>query len=325
MNGIIVIEGPDGSGKTTLARRLERDYGAVYFHQSWSKEWDIFQYFTERLMEAAKLSQTRLVVLDRLWVSELVYGMVYRGGSKWPLIGRFVDRVILKHAGINLFCLANPETAAARHEKMKTERPEMFSDGAEKVAAAYVNVSIGDSSPVAVDVGCGPMLSRPDVVTYSIEGEGRDPGAFLAGLVDKLGRWRAQQYQPALTDRQNVLGHLAMADTLFVGDRTNPKVEGLNWPFYEYGNCSLHLAKALALAGWPEVRGMWTNASDPDSHLEGLLKAKEWRAVVALGTNAADRLDELGAKCWIVDHPQYSRRFGADAESYSRQLRPALF
>lgn len=325
MNGLIVLEGPDGSGKTTLAKFLEERYGAVYFHQSYHKDWDIFDYFTGRLMEASRIASERLVVMDRLWISELVYGAVYRGGSRWPLIGRMVDRVILKHAGIYVFCLTAPETAAARHEQLKAERGEMFSSGADKVASAFVNVSIGDGLPVIADVGGGPMISRPDVMTYTIGTDGKDISLFLTRLLPKMEAWQVQQYAPALTPRQNVLGHLGIADTLFVGDKVNQKVPGLEWPFYEYGNCSLHLAKALAAAGWPEMRGMWTNANGQDDHLKALLEAKKWRRIVALGVAAADRLSELGVQFHLADHPQYNRRFSSDPESYARQLSPVLF
>jgi len=75
----IVIEGPDGSGKTTLARALIGLFPFAQYHKSpagsdadWKREWDMYV--------RSKINLTAFTILDRVpEISELVYGYNVRG------------------------------------------------------------------------------------------------------------------------------------------------------------------------------------------------------------------------------------------------------
>lgn len=74
----IYIEGPNGIGKTTCAKRLADLYGMKYKHHTVPKHPNRF--FMKLYYKLTELF-TRNCVYDRCWYSELVYGPVYRGKS----------------------------------------------------------------------------------------------------------------------------------------------------------------------------------------------------------------------------------------------------
>jgi thymidylate kinase len=77
MKRIIIIEGPDGAGKTTLVDLLAGDY-VVTKHGSYPDEAQIWKRFFDSMLPA--YSDKADVLLDRSWISEPIYGAVYRHG-----------------------------------------------------------------------------------------------------------------------------------------------------------------------------------------------------------------------------------------------------
>ena len=77
---IILLEGADGCGKTTLANKLVKDYGAVYHHCSVTD--NIYQ-LHKKTVEACLADNKRLHVIDRLYPSERVYSSVFRSGESY--------------------------------------------------------------------------------------------------------------------------------------------------------------------------------------------------------------------------------------------------
>lgn len=73
---IILIEGPDGTGKTTLAKLLCDAYGMEYLHFGIPDRHPM-DYWFETLSKIDKPT-----VIDRLHISEEVYGPIYREGSQ---------------------------------------------------------------------------------------------------------------------------------------------------------------------------------------------------------------------------------------------------
>jgi thymidylate kinase len=78
---LIVIEGPDGSGKTTLANHIKRATGFEYRHEGPPPgDRDPMVYYLGRLYDAyiTRFTGTGGVILDRFAMGERVYGTILR-------------------------------------------------------------------------------------------------------------------------------------------------------------------------------------------------------------------------------------------------------
>lgn len=150
MKGIILIEGPDGSGKTTLAKRLARDYNGIILHQTYRFKNKIPIYHGAILRKALKLSKERLVILDRLHISEYVYGKVFRNENRWPWMTDLFN-ILCKELNIPIImCLPfSIQQGLEWFEKAKNERPEMF-ENIKEVIQEYIDYYDNNSKLITI-------------------------------------------------------------------------------------------------------------------------------------------------------------------------------
>lgn len=248
MRGLIILDGPDGAGKTSLAREIVRQTGGVYMHQTYRWKDRMFTYHLAALHRAIKLSETRFVVIDRLWMSEVCYANAYRGGSTWPLAYRFLERLILKHAALEVVCLPeNLRDHLRDYETLKNERDEMYSD----------------ISPVCIEYHklWDKVKDWPHVRRYCVQMAKATPGFmedYAATLIQDQQDWREEQLPWILeASRYNITGHISPAKYVFVGGANHASRE--NWyPFVEYGGACAHLARVLEELNIPEHEIMMT-------------------------------------------------------------------
>jgi hypothetical protein len=122
--GIVVLEGADASGKTTLARHLVDRYGARYLHSTRRRE--VWRWHLGALRWAVRESASRLVVLDRLWLSEQVYGQVFRGGPAYDLGARCLDRVLLRYGAVTVLCVPSGDVRRRPTHRDPLRRPGVW-------------------------------------------------------------------------------------------------------------------------------------------------------------------------------------------------------
>ena len=134
-NPIIILEGPDCSGKTTLASELMKKYrNCVYIHNAVSL--DIATLHISAWFNAINLSDEFTVIIDRLHLSEEIYGTIFR--NKVAYDTKAFDKRISKIMNVyKVLCLTDKETTLKMHAERKGI--EMF-DNISKVWDAYSKV-----------------------------------------------------------------------------------------------------------------------------------------------------------------------------------------
>lgn len=104
---IIIIEGPDGSGKTTLAEKLHKQtkYPIVHMGQPKTDE-------EKKLMLGEYLQTVRNgknMIFDRCWYSEMVYGPIMRGSSAISYPDMYMLEEQLAKAGAIIIYATGPK------------------------------------------------------------------------------------------------------------------------------------------------------------------------------------------------------------------------
>lgn len=109
-HAVVLVEGCDGSGKTTMADQLAGRYGFRVVHSSRSPDSiDL----AER--HRAIISAPGRLALDRSFVSELVYGPIFHGRSRltWPQAIELAQ-LVADRGGLLVHLTAEPQTIQAR-------------------------------------------------------------------------------------------------------------------------------------------------------------------------------------------------------------------
>jgi hypothetical protein len=106
---IIILEGPDGSGKSHLAAKFAKQTGYPLIHRvAPETQEDIDMMFLSYWNE---LNRAKNMIFDRAWYSDMVYGPIFRDGSTitYPQMYKFEER-IAKVGGILIHCTGHPNT-----------------------------------------------------------------------------------------------------------------------------------------------------------------------------------------------------------------------
>lgn len=225
MPKIIVIEGVDGSGKTTLARQLEREGYRYRHHGKPAPGEDLFQTYTYAILRARGKT-----VFDRLHLGETVYGPVVRGVSQLQAYDvALLDRLITARGGITIIC--SPPYAVSRGNWQVRLEGEMLQDLSSYTAVYGKYVKHADNPYY----GLYDYTNRVGVESWQYQNDSLPPG---------------------------YLGYPG-AKLLVVGERVNPRKTGYrDLPFYDRGGCSRFLTEALYETGFKECELVFTNAQD---------------------------------------------------------------
>lgn len=308
---IIILEGPDGGGKTTLATALRDRMGfeMVHFGVPGEKEDVLLTYARE--IQRFRLSG-RDVVFDRLHLGEVVYGTLIRNNDRIGNHGLVLMNRLLRACDATIvFCMPPLNVCMdnwrKRHETEYVASPDTLRDiytYYDGLAHQYSNRRI-----------------YPHTLTWDYT---------LQNGVEFLDRAVLRHIQ---------IGHLPpwvigsrLSRVLFIGDRANQE---LDLPFFTKKNCSGFFLDCLGEAEFPEDRISFQNAytvegePNPIQLGAGLGGIKH---VVLLGTNAMRAFcQHLGdAKSQVerdvhvheLRHPQFVKRFHWPRRTtYIQQLR----
>ena len=145
-NMFIIVEGPDGAGKSTLIDQLLKSYpGSVFMHFGKPEtDEDAFNYWKVYAEAIESAKPERVTILDRSWYSDLVYGPIFRGRCEMDLAHvKLLESYVLTHGGgMVIYCTAPLRTLWSRCCK----RGETYVTSKEllaKVSEAYDGVMGG--------------------------------------------------------------------------------------------------------------------------------------------------------------------------------------
>ena len=185
--GLIILDGPDACGKTTLAEHLRDNYGAVVFHSTWSPELEnrMEKYMLQTMEMAISISQNQLVVLDRLWLSEMVYSHVFRPPSTRVALHTSLSALAFSSGARVIVCLPyDIQTTLNGFESMQKTRGEMYSTMLEvyRVYEGLYNgtFSTGGSNVYIEEImPIGGLKEASNVVRYDYSSDGQDMEHFI--------------------------------------------------------------------------------------------------------------------------------------------------
>lgn len=331
VKGIIILEGADGTGKTTLAKALVEKYGGIYIHNRYHKE--IWPFFMASMRWAIRESQRRLVVIDRHWISECIYARVYRGGSKHSWDVRAFYRVLRRYGALYVICAPPVDAVVENHRKLKGNRKEMYDDVTE-VAHRYYKLWFGGMTPpenedyaeqLSVAGVVGQDWCHYDYTEATDDVSFKREICYVMESLDIIRHWNITENDfftfPYPLD---IAGNLNKARAILVADK--PGGNRPNWPFCCPVGSSSYLNKTLHQLRVHEGHIAIINANGEHGHvLMKALRQIDHAPVITLGGAAARACDNHGVVYRdSISHPQFARRFHFHGDGYALALKRAL-
>lgn len=145
--GIVVVEGSDAVGKTTLIKNALRTWaaGGIMLHCTYKRTPEAIERHLTRMFVIAVryLLRGRWVFLDRWWPSDAVYAPAFNRPRISKELTNLFDMMLRDlHLGGYVICYDRHwEDTVARHVKMSKIRPEMYTNVAD-VAKHYTEFAI---------------------------------------------------------------------------------------------------------------------------------------------------------------------------------------
>lgn len=139
---IIIVEGPDACGKSTLIHQLMEKYpNNCYIHNAVTNN---IKTLHENTIDAALVaSQEHYVFIDRLHLSEKIYGNIFRDGESYDI--DYFDKQITNNIPTlkKILCIVDKDISLSKHAERKEK--EMFND-ISNVWDMYNEIACNDST-----------------------------------------------------------------------------------------------------------------------------------------------------------------------------------
>ena len=291
---ITIFEGPDGSGKSTAAAAYAAMTQARLVHcgpfPAVGQDY-LGRFYVEAMLPA--LLGYQAVVLDRSWLSEPIYGAVFREGEdRLGVAGRrMLERVALRGGAVVVRCdpglVTIEETYRARQTKELLNGKVHGLAQLRAVAHHYL-------ADLTTDL---PTLH------YSYKDE------ELGDLAERIDRSRSPRHYLVMASAGQM-----EAKTILVGQDFGPAKATdsfYQWPFVSFSKagCSRWLTEQLEEWGVPETELFWVNADQLSEMPKWFHEMASQRRVIALGVEAAATLEKHGISYRVINHPQAWKRF----------------
>jgi hypothetical protein len=309
---IIILEGCDGVGKTTLAAEIHRRLPFAWqLHQGPPQGDDPFSIYEEGLLA---YDGTTPIICDRWHLGEMIYGPMYRGGSIVDDIARWHIEAFLQAKGATQIVLTLPDHVVER--RLATRGDDMVDPAKVATIQQRYRDIVPDTNVFTAFFECDDHSGRCS--------------CFIEGIDEMLHDARhAWLVAAKLRDFPTYVGPMR-PDYLLLGERRND--EAFTAAFVPQSNTS---GRYLLTHLLPMIRGTSkdigiANACEEDVvalwHVLGQPK------VVTLGNLSTDAtlesITQHGGHRFdfgSAPHPQYVRRFhNKSGAQYARTIMSAL-
>lgn len=336
MRGLILLDGPDCGGKTSLAKAIvteveARGGKAVIHHLGMPQPDKCWEEHSEALLAYIEemLNDHKVIIADRHFLSEAVYAAVYRQGSEYPFTMRFIEMLFDRYRALKVICCPPVDKVVETHAKMKEVRVEAYDKGMDKVARRFeriwhdaINYHLAPGKEYSEQLMLsGGVCDKP--LWYHYDWTKDNTKEYAIKLLKDLEQ--EQWFYGDDTWAMSFTGTPGPLSTLLVGDKMSTP-NGLGIPFYANSGCSAFLAKSLHKLMIPAERLCIANIND-DSNSVATVRylAGRCKHVVALGRQAERTLQmhDIDYQAY-VRHPQHARRFNHNDDSYTSELAHAL-
>jgi len=290
---IIILEGPDGAGKTTLAHELRDRHGFAYHHEGPPPEGNLLEHYGAILDSF----RGRNAVIDRLAYGERVYGPILRGQESRFTHGDWVifQRLMRAVGAIQLTYMPPYNECKAAWKQKMALRQELFEDAEtlRRVYREFANIVESDVSfRLTIRVGADELLNA------------LDEGVFI---------------KPTKVLPPGFVGSPS-AKFLFVGEKgSHENSPTRDLAFFGTSGCSGYLTYCLHQAGFEEQEIAFINAARWDNQVVSWPEL-DWK-VIALGNKARMECQLRDLEFYFLPHPQYWRRFhNSQTDEYVTRL-----
>lgn len=291
---LIILEGPDGAGKTTLANSLrklieEMDPGCLthQWHRGPPTKHPLDEYL--RPLNRYRPSTRNHVIIDRWHWGESIYPKLRSRPSKLNFASNWAIEAYLQRLGA-LVILVDCSTGTYR--QTYEERGELhLMDDLPQTQHLFTQTAAQSQLP------------------FVISSERQD--APLSMIID-VAAGVAANYR-SLNEFTTYCGPRWPLILMFGDVRHNVEEGDVDPAFVPFSATSgSHLLKSLYWLCRTNRREIgWANACDVDSPTDLWIKLGKPH-VVALGRNAQRKLTEQGVPHGVAPHPQFARRFHHD-------------
>lgn len=308
---IIILEGCDGVGKTTLADRLHEQLPFAWRMSQGPLKDDPYRVYEEGL---AVWDGVTPIICDRWHLGELVYGPMYRGESQVDEVGRWHIEAFLQARGASQLILGLPVNVIK--DRLRSRGDDMVTpDQVDEIVRRY-----GELMP-DTNMFTGAAFCQDDT------GECTCHRDLIPEILDDA--HRTWQFACALQSFPTYVGPMR-PDYLILGERRNDPT--FTAAFVPQGNTSgrFLLTHLLPMVKGTEKQIGIANACEED--VVALWQTLGQPRIVALGNLAVDAtlrsIEEHGGHrldFGAAPHPQYVRRFhNKSGAQYARTIMSAL-